>query len=191
MSIFIESLLKNIMPSDKNIKLVEELKEKLSKAKSVAFIDYLGLTADQVNKFRQQIKDSEADAVVAKNTLIKIAIEENKDNALKEAIDDLKGPTMVIFSYNDPISPIKAIFDFGAKLELPRVKSAVIDGKYNSENEVLVIKDIPSKEELYARVVGGLNSPISGFVMGLSGIKNKFVFAINDLANKKSEGGAE
>jgi len=118
-SIFIESLLKNIMPSDKNIKLVEELKEKLSKAKSVAFIDYLGLTADQVNKFRQQIKDSEADAVVAKNTLIKIAIEENKDNALKEAIDDLKGPTMVIFSYNDPISPIKAIFDFGAKLELP------------------------------------------------------------------------
>ncbi|MFC1700187.1 50S ribosomal protein L10 [Patescibacteria group bacterium] len=179
------------MPSEKNLKLVEELKEKLSKAKSVAFIDYKGLSADQVNEFRQQIKDTEAEALVAKNTLLKIAIEESKDKALKEAVSDLQGPTMVIFSYNDPISPIKAVFDFGAKIELPRVKSAIIDGKYNDEEAVSVVKDIPSKEVLYAQIVGGLNSPISGFVMGLSGIRNKFVFAVNDLANKKTEGGAE
>lgn len=179
------------MPSEKNLKLVEELKERLSRSKSVTFVDYLGLTADQVNELRQQIKNSNAETLVAKNTLLKIAIEENRDTALKEAVNDLRGPTMVIFSYGDPISPIKTIFDFGAKLELPRVKSAVIDGKYTSENDVLVIKDIPSKEELYAKVVGSLNSPISGFVLSLNGIKNKFVFAINDLANKKSEGGAE
>ena len=179
------------MPSERNIKQVEELKEKLSKAKSVAFVDYHGLSADQVNELRQQVKDTEAEVLVAKNTLLKIAIEENKDKVLEKAINDLKGPTMVIFSYNDPISPIKAVFDFGAKIELPRVKSAIIDGKYNDEKAVSVVKDIPSKEVLYAQVVGSLNSPISGFIMGLSGIKNKFVFAINDLANKKTEGGAE
>ena len=129
--------------------------------------------------------------VLSKNTLLKIAIKENGDKALKEAIEDLQGPTMVIFSFTDPISPIKAVFEFSEKLELPRVKSAIIEGKYNSEEKVQEIKNIPSKEALLARVVGGLNSPISGFVTGLNGIRSKFVFAINDLAKKKSEGGAE
>lgn len=178
------------MPKEQNIKVVKELKEKLGKAKSVAFIDYHGLSADKINDLRQQIKDSEAEALIVKNTLLKIAIEENGDKGLKEAINDLKGPTMAIFSFSDPISPIKTVFDFGAKLELPRVKSAVIEGKYNSEDQVQVIKDIPSKEELFARVVRGINSPISGFVLSLNGIKNKFVFVINDLAKKKTEGGA-
>lgn len=173
------------MAKEKNIQIVNDLKESLKKAKSVIFVDYLGLSAQDVNEFRQKMKEEDAEVVVAKNTLIKKAVEE--DNASKDLEKNLEGPTMAIFSYSDPISPIKTIFEFAKTHELPKTKSALVEGNYKNSIEVEELKDIPSKEELIGRFVGSLGSPISKFVYSLSGIQNKFVFAVNAIAKKKSE----
>ena len=174
------------MPNEKNKNIVKEIKENLEKAKSVIFVDYLGLSADNVSEFRQKMKENDAAVVVAKNTLIKKAAEEEKD--IKELEKDLDGPTMAIFSFSDPISPIKAIYEFAKKYELPKTKSALIEGVYKNSIEVEELKDIPSKEELLGRFVGSLGSPVSKFVFALGGIQNKFVFAVNAIAKKKAEG---
>jgi large subunit ribosomal protein L10 len=178
------------MPNEKNIKLVKELKEKIETAKSITFTDYVGISAEQANTLRQKVKDAGGEVYVSKNSLLKVAIDEHGDKNIIEAKKDLKGPVMTIFGFTDSIAPIKAIFDFAKGIDLPKIKSAIIEGIYNSSDKVEVIRNIPSKEELLTRVVRGMNSPITGFVTVLGGVQRKFVFAVNAISKKKSEGGA-
>jgi len=178
------------MPNEKNKQLVKNIKEKLEKAKSITFTNYIGISSDQANQLRQKVKEAGGEVFVGKNTLMKVAIEESGDSNLKKTEKDLKGPTMAVFGFSDSIAPIKALLDFIKNVELPKIKSAIIDGVYNSAERVEEIKDIPSKEILYTKIVTSLNSPISGFVNVINGVQKKFVFAISAIAKKISEGGA-
>ena len=109
------------MPSEKNTQIVKTLKEKLEKAKSVAFAEYTGLSAGDANELRAKIKEADGETLVAKNTLMKVAIEETKNKELKKTENDLEGQIMTVLSYEDSIAPIKAIFDFlKDKVPLPK-----------------------------------------------------------------------
>jgi len=81
-----------------------------------------------------------------------------------EIDEQLKGPTAVIFSYQDPVAYLKPLFAFAKKLELPTVKFALIEGAYTAAEKVKAISELPTREELLAKVVGGLNAPLSGFM---------------------------
>lgn len=177
------------MPNAKNIQIVSELKEKVKNAKSIVFADYRGLKADDINTLRSKIRENDAEVVVAKNTLLKAALKE--ENVKVDLLEkDLKGPTTAIFSYKDPVSPIKILVEFAKKLELPKIKSAVIEGVYADSAKVEEVSNIPSKEILISRMIGGLKSPLSGLTNTLSGVQRKFVYAINAIKNNK-EGGVQ
>jgi large subunit ribosomal protein L10 len=178
------------MPNNKNKQTVEELRQKIQKAKSIILADYRGLSADDINKLRADIKDKGAETTVAKNTLLKVALEEEKID-VGEISEDLKGPTAAIFSYEDSITPIKTLFDFAKNLELPKIKSAIIDGVYNDSEKLEEISKIPSKEELLARLVSSLKSPLSGIANTLGGVQKNFVYTINAIKTQKEEGGAK
>lgn len=178
------------MPNAKNQNTVKNIKKRLEKAKSITFADYIGLSSEQANQLRRQVKDADGEVMISKNTLMKVALKETENKNLSEYEKDLEGPTMVIFGFSDPIAPIKALFEFAKNLEILRVKSAIIEGIYNGAEKVAKIKDIPSKEVLLAKFIGGLNAPITGFVSVMGGVQRKFAYAINAIAKKKSEGGA-
>ena len=173
------------MPNEKNKQIVKNLKEKLQKAKSITFADYTGLSAGDANDLRSKIKESNGETLVAKNTLMKVAIEESENKELQEAKNDLEGQIMTVFSYEDAIAPIKALFDFLEDKDFLNIKGAVIEGVYNTKEKVQQIKDIPSKEELLSKLVGSLNSPISGLVSVTSGVQRKFVQVLHSLSEKK------
>ncbi|MDC0449193.1 50S ribosomal protein L10 [bacterium] len=175
------------MPNQKNIQAVRDLKEKILKAKSITFAEYHGLDVNKLNDLRSKIKDDEAEMLVTKNTLLKIALDEAKIKGAKEAAQDLKGPTAVIFSYSDALAPLKTIFEFAKTLELPKVKSAFIEGVYNNTAQVAILSQLPSREELLTKVVITLNSPISGFVNVLGGTQRKVVYALSAIAEKRGE----
>lgn len=178
------------MPNAKNQNTVKDIKKRLEKAKSITFADYAGLSSQQANQLRQQVKDAGGEVMISKNTLMKVALKETEKKNLSESEKDLEGPTMAVFAFSDPIAPIKALFEFAKNLGILRVKSAIIEGIYNSAEKVEKIKDIPSKEVLLAKFIGGLNAPITGFVSVMVGVQRKFAYAINAIAKKKSEGGA-
>jgi large subunit ribosomal protein L10 len=177
------------MPNNKNLKIVEELKNKIEKSKTILFADYRGLSAEQINELRSKIKNEGGEVVVAKNTLIKEALKQNNIDT-KVLDNDLKGPTTAVFSYDDEISNIKTIVEYAKDTELPKVKSALVEGVYANSSKVLEISEIPSKEELVARLVGGLKSPLSGLTNTLGGVQRKFVYAVNAIKTKK-EGGVQ
>jgi len=178
------------MPNEKNKQLVKEIKEKIKTAKSITFADYIGITSDQANSLRQKVKDTGGEVLVVKNTLLKVAIDEHGDKEIGQAKKDLQGSTMAIFAFSDPISPIKALFDFAKGIDLPKIKSAIIEGIYNSAEKIEAIRTIPSREDLLTKLVYSMNSPILGFANVISGVQRKFVFAVSAIAKNKSEGGA-
>ncbi|MFC1621856.1 50S ribosomal protein L10 [Patescibacteria group bacterium] len=168
------------MPNIQKQEKVKELREKIGKAKSIIFADYQGIRVNDLNEFRQKIKDNGGEISVSKNTLMKIALKE-------EGVDykELDGPIAVIFGYEDAISPIKTIYEYVKKLELPKVKAAFIDGVYTAVEKVEEISQLPSKEELLARVVGSLNTPISGIVNVLGGTRRNLVTVLSAVADKQ------
>lgn len=178
------------MPNEKKQDTVKDIKERLTRAKSITFTDYVGLSSEQANELRRQIKEAGGEVMISKNTLMKVALKETKNDNLGESEKDLKGPTMAVFGFSDAIAPIKALFEFAKNFELPRIKSSIIEGVYNNAEKVEILKDIPSREVLISKFIGGLNAPITGFVSVMGGVQRKFAFAINAIAKKKSEGGA-
>jgi len=94
------------MPNKKNIEQVSELTEKLEKAKSIYFTDYLGLDVGNLTELRAEFFKNSVEYYVAKNTLLKIAADNNKIEGLDKF---LNGPTAIAISYDEPTIPAKII----------------------------------------------------------------------------------
>lgn len=172
------------MPNEKNLEKVESLREKVKKAKSITFVDYLGLEVNEINDLRAELKKQDAETEVAKNTLLKRALTEEGIES-EEITQQLKGPTAVIFSYSDPVAYLKSIYVFAKNFELPEVKFSLIAGAYTSAEKVKQISELPSREELLARMVGGFKTPLTGLVNVLGGGRRNLVTVLSKIAEKK------
>ena len=132
------------MPSEKNIKQVEELYDDLKRAKGIYFTDYLGLNVEDMTVLRREFFENGVKYKVAKNSLLKLAAEKN---ALKGLNDYLNGSTAIAYSFDDPISPARVQKKFTKDRDLPDVKGIVIDGDVLDGKEFKRISNLPSKEE--------------------------------------------
>lgn len=164
--------------------VVEKLKEKLAKASSVVLTDYHGLSVPQMQELKNELKALEAEFSVVKNTLLSRAARQ-AGKALPS--EELKGPTAAFFSFKDPIEGIKKLFEFIKKYELPAVKAGLFESKVLDKEAIVALSKIPSRNELYARVVGSLNSPIYGIVGVLNANLRNLVYTIDQIKNQKSK----
>ena len=174
------------MPNTLKKEAVKNLRSKLSKAKSLILTDFTGLNANQSNDLRKKIANSGGEVLIAKNSLIKIALKEEKIES-KELNNDFEGQTATIIAYEDAVAPIKVLFEFIRTLEVPKIKSALIDGVYNTKQMVEVLSKLPSRTELLTKVVTSLKSPLAGIVNVLSGPQRKLVYVMQAISEKKKE----
>lgn len=174
------------MPNSKNIQLLEELKKKVAEAKSMVFADYQGLKSNQTNDLRQKMKESGGEMAVAKNTLLKIALKE-QNLLTEEAEKALEGQVATFFGYKDSVSGIKLLTEFAKKLNLPKIRGGIVEGMFADKAKVEVLSQLPSREQLIARVVGGMKSPLTGFVNVVGGTRRKLVYVLSAIADKKSD----
>lgn len=166
-------------------KIVSDLKNKLSNTTSYILTDYHGLSVPQMQELKNSLKELGSDFTVTKNTLLSLGAKEAK----KEIdLSSLVGPTAVLFSGDNAIESIKKLVEFIKKNKLPKIKSGSFDDRLINKEEILAISRIPGRQELYAKVVGSLNSPISGLVGVLSANMRNLVYALSEI--QKSKGGA-
>ncbi|MBL51908.1 MAG: 50S ribosomal protein L10 [Candidatus Marinimicrobia bacterium] len=170
------------MPNTKNIEQVKQLTEAFSKAKAVYFTEYHGLNVSDVTKLRSEFFKADVEYKVAKNTLIKLAAEENKITGLDEV---LTGSTAIAISYGEPVSPAKVIKKFNKDNDLPTVKGILFDGEFLPGEEFKKLADLPNKEELLAKLVAMLNSPLQKLVSTLSSPMQNTVGVLNNLKEHK------
>lgn len=163
--------------------LVETLTTKMREAKSIVLADYRGLTVEQDTEMRATLRKAGVEYRVYKNTLTRFAAKENGFEALNPY---LEGPTAIAFSATDPIAPAKLLADYAKKYEKFEIKAGVIEGNVIDVNGVKEVAEIPSKEVLLSRLLGSLNSPITGFVNVLNGNLRGLVVVLNAIAEKKA-----
>ncbi|KUK36248.1 MAG: large subunit ribosomal protein [Clostridia bacterium] len=166
-------------------KIVAELEEKFKSSKSAIFTEYRGLTVEDANSFRRACREAGVEFRVVKNTLTRLAVERS---GFKELSSLLTGPTAVAFGFEDPVAPAKVIFDFLKTKRSLEVKGGLVEGRIVGVSEIKSLADLPGRDVLLARVVGGLNGPLAGFVTVLQGPIRKLVYALNAVKDQKAAG---
>lgn len=146
---------------------VEEIREKFAKASSAVIVDYRGLNVAEVTELRRKFREQNVEYKVYKNRLVKLAIEGTDFSALET---ELTGPNAIAFGFEDAVAPAKIAKEFAKKIPVLELKAGVIDGTFYDVNNIQVIADIPSKEVLYAKFLGSIQSPISKFAYMLKAI---------------------
>ena len=171
------------MPNQKNIENIKNLSESFSKASAIYFTKYHGLNVADITKLRSEFFKVDVDYMVAKNTLIKLAAKENEIEVDSEI---LKGATALAISYSEPVSPAKVIKEFKKDGDLPEVKGIFFDGQFLPGGDYNRLADLPSKEDLLAKLVAMLNSPMQKLVSTISSPMQNTLGALNNLKENKS-----
>ena len=171
------------MPNKKNISKVKDLTDKLSRAKSIYFTDYLGLSVSDVTSLRKKFYDSGVEYLVVKNTLLKIASDQNKINLGEELFS---GSTAIAISYEEPVLAAKVIKDFLKNHDLPSIKGVLFEGSYLPASDFEKIANLPSKEESLAKIIVMLKSPVQNIVNLLNSPMIKLVNVLNGLKEIKN-----
>ncbi len=163
----------------KKIELVEKLSPTLKKATGVVLVNYTGLSVALQQDLKAKLKEVNSDIVVVKNTLIKRAMD--SANLKNEAINEdvLSGQTALVVSNGDSISAIQVLGKFAKDNNIPQFKVGFVDGNFYQKEGLTKISTLPSKETLYAQVVGSLMSPMYGLVGTLNGNLQKLVYILD------------
>ena len=146
-------------------KEVNELADKLKKAKMVLLTDYRGINVADVTKLRADLRPTAVEYKVIKNNIIRRALEVNGESGLNEL---LEGPTAIVYGTGDYLEPAKIIYNFSKDNDFYKIKGGIIDGKVMTAEEIITLAKLPSRQELLGMLAGALLGNISKLAVELN-----------------------
>lgn len=150
--------------------IVNEIKEKLSKAVSIVLVDSRGLTVEQDTNLRKKLREVGVDYKVYKNTMIELAV---KDTDFEKLSPFLKGPTAMAVSYDDATSAARTINKELKSMPKLEFKAGLIESTIYDAEGIKVIAGIPSRAELLSKLLGSFRSPMASFARLVSSLAEK------------------
>jgi len=168
------------MPQTKEQKkrIVEELKEKVSKQKILIFADFTGLKVKELSNLRKKLKSIDAELKVAKKTLSKLALGEK---GLKLDTKNLKGEIAFVFGYKEELPTAKMVYQFSQENPALKILGGFLENKLREAEEIIELAQLPSREELLAKLVGSIKAPVSNFVYALRYNLKGLIFALSAI----------
>jgi large subunit ribosomal protein L10 len=165
--------------------ILRTLEEKISRSKSIVFTSFNALGVQDNQELRAKLREEGGEYYVAKKTLLDLAL---KGQNIKDLdVKSFEGKLATIFSYNDEVSAVKTLDAFRKDNEEKLVfMGGVLENKFLNAQQVANLAKIPGREELYAKMVGSLNAPVSGFANVLAGNLRKLVYALNAIKEAKN-----
>lgn len=158
----------NIQNIEMKAKQVEVIREKIEKAQSVVVFDYRGLSVGEATSLRSEMRSANVEYIVLKNGLVeRAAAAANIDASFTE---QLKGPSAFAFGYDDPVAPARILRDAIKKFKKCEIKGGLINGTVSDAAAMETLASLPSREQLIARLLGSMMSPISGLAVVLDQI---------------------
>lgn len=161
---------------------ISQMKEKVDKAQVAIVTEYKGYTVEEITKLRRALQKEDGDYMVTKNTLAKLAI---KGTPYEVLADSLKGPIAIAFGFGDQVAPAKALSNFIKDTKKGEILAAAMDGRLMSAADAKALANLPSKAEIYAKMLGCINSPASGIVGGINGVMSALVRAVAAVRDTK------
>jgi large subunit ribosomal protein L10 len=171
------------LTKEKKEKLVDEYKEILSGNNALILTHYQGLTVQQMESLRSQVRESGGQYQVVKNTLVKMAFE---DVGLPQPEGSLEGPTAIGATSEDLPALAKAIVDLSKEVDVFRVKAAIIEGEVFDSAEVVRLAELPPLPVLRAQLLGLLQTPAQQIAGALAGSLRQVVNVLNAYSEQEA-----
>jgi large subunit ribosomal protein L10 len=169
---------------DEKVAVVEELGDKLANAKIAIVTEYKGLDVASFQELRKELKANSAEVRVAKNTLLRRAVEGTPFEVVQE---HLQGTTALTVSYDDPVSPAKIITKFVKDHPELQIKCGALEGKALTEDDLKALAKLPSKEILLGQLLSVMNAVPTSFVRVLNAVPQGMVNVLQAVKDKKEQ----
>ncbi|MDQ1266991.1 MAG: large subunit ribosomal protein [Bacteroidota bacterium] len=173
-----------MVTKEKKRQIVAELIEKLKNTTGLYVYDFAKMTVADTIAFRKLLKDKGFEARVAKNTLIKRAIDEV--GGFDIPAKNMFGQSGLIFSYTDPVAPAKIFRQYIEKRETPVLKAAVIEGSFYDGSQLKQLAELPTREEMISSIIGSIAAPISGIVGSVGAVMRDIAYLVEEVAKKQA-----
>lgn len=158
--------------------IVASLAQKAERAKAFVFTNPSGMTHKQLENLKRGLRAVEAELVITKNTLLRLALK-------NEALKNLSGQTATVFSFGDPLAALKEIAKTIKALNLPTLKLGFFEGRTLTAEELTKLSLLPSSDVLLAKLVGNLQAPLYGLHRSLSWNLQRLMVAIRAVEKSK------
>jgi large subunit ribosomal protein L10 len=176
-----------MITKQKKQEVVADLTEKFQGVKGFYVIDFTGMTVKNSIDLRRQLKAKNIEFRVAKNTLIKRAM---NDAGLDFNIPNevFEGQSAVIVGYDDPVAPAKLLKEYleKEKADRPKLKAAVVEGQYFDGSKLKQVAELPTREDMIAAILGSLNAPASGIVGSINAVMRDVASLVEEVAKSKA-----
>ena len=166
---------------------ISEFAEGIGKATNAFLIEFKGITVPQVTELRKQLRASNSDYLVVKNTLALIAL---KDSPLVQLREQFAGPTAVAWNKSDAVTLAKTLTKFAKDVPALHFKGALLDGVVVPATEIQNIASLPSREELVSKLLYVLQSPMRGLATVLQANIRNLAVVLDQISKQKNEGQA-
>ena len=136
-----------------------------------------------VSKLKMQLRETGANYTVVKNSIFKVALQETEQPLQTQELD---GPTALIYFDEDPSTPAKLVKQIQKETELLKAKGGVFEGEFLTEERVMQLAEIPSREVLLSRLVGTMNAPLTGFMNAVTGNVRSLTVVLKGISEKSN-----
>ncbi len=144
----------------------------------MVFLDFLR------DRHRRSIKDADGSYRVVKNTLLKIAAEGTPVSGLE---DHFSGPTAVAMAQGDPLAVAKALVEFAKTNKKLELQGGLLGEKVLTIDDIKALAELPSRDELLAKMLGSINAPLSNFVGVMAAIPRQLLYVLKAIEQNKAE----
>lgn len=165
-------------------KMITELLLRFEKHPNFIVTNYMGSSTSDLEALRRNLKKVSANYFVVKNSVLKLAFGKMK---LEEESAGIDGGIGISFAGDDIVAACNVLVGFAKAHDKFKIKGGVIEGKRTPADRIKQLAGLPPKKVLIAQVVGGIKSPITGFVNVLGGTLRKFVYAIDAIKVSKEK----
>lgn len=151
---------------DKGI-LIEKMNERLKRAQATFVVDYKGLDVESMNKIRSELRKIDVEFYVIKNRLLKLA---SKETDTETVADQFVGPCALAITYDDIVSPAKALVDLEKDLDKLDLKAGQMSGKLMDLESIKKLAKLPGREQLLSQVLSVMQAVPTSFVRVTNGV---------------------
>ncbi|MBI3337353.1 MAG: 50S ribosomal protein L10 [Candidatus Staskawiczbacteria bacterium] len=152
------------LTKEKKQKALNDLKENISKQKSIIFVDFSKVNSEDLFSLRKKLKEAGCALKIGKKTLIRIAFGQSNISFWNKIKNSIPGQLALVFGISDELSPARISNQFSKTNENFKILGGIFENKFIEKEKVLVLANLPSREELLGKVVGSITAPLSGFV---------------------------